>query len=264
MKKTIKAVLTIMLTSMLCLSCSALANASGFGDQNTPDILFNGIPWQSSYSEVIASLTNLYGVSFSEPKMEYFEPKDKINNLHLPFSLATGFSVHSTQTALIADYPAYIYLRFVFPNNGGRVLNDNIEQANFVEAKYYLWRNSTKSNLFSEEYPDITNNDFNDASKKCETLKIKLKSIYGFEGIFRGSVALTEDNPQIKESRVNWYQKRDKDGNEIDLRLIYELVIRYSSSVDMSSQNRAILEKQIEAENQSRQNIIAAGNKDGL
>ena len=169
----VRRISAILISIIMVLSSVLTGNA-----EYDQEILFNGIPWGSTYQEVTTALTEQYNVSFTEPEYEYYKPVRLFNPpKEWPFSLATGFTVYSKQTVRIADLPAYIVLHFVFPNDGENVLNEDINCACFNEASYRFWSNKEAPD--ASFFPEIQSQTYGEAYENAKDLAIILKSIYG-------------------------------------------------------------------------------------
>lgn len=165
--------ISVLMVLAIVISFGTVSAFSQYDDE----ILFNDLPWGSSYKDVISALANLYKVSFTSPDYEYLNTKKLVVPDDLPFSLATGFTVRSKNTAKIADIPAYIILHFVFSNDGKTVLNNDINSALLTGADYRFWTNKLETD--ASFFPEVTRQSFEDASSSAKDLAIKLATIYG-------------------------------------------------------------------------------------
>ena len=95
------------------------------------EILFNGIPWGSTYKETISALKTQYSVDFVGAQDLVIE---EYSAAGFP---GTGFYVISTSMVKIAEEDAYILLRFAFPNDG-KVVALDFDNAVFEEAQYLI------------------------------------------------------------------------------------------------------------------------------
>ena len=163
----------LLICLIMVFSCSWAANA-----EYNQEILFNDIPWGSTYQDVTAALSKQYNVSFTAPEYSYYKPdKSVYAPADLPFSLATSFDVYSKHAVKIADLPAYIVLHFVFPNDGKNVLNEDINGAIFTKAEYRFWTN--KEAIDAATYPEVQKTSYDVAYQNALDLVIKLETIYG-------------------------------------------------------------------------------------
>ena len=163
----------IMISVMILFSFSLTSKA-----EYDQEILFNNIPWGSTYQEVTTALAKQYNISFTAPEYEYYKPVKIFNPpKELPFSLATGFTVYSKHAVKIADLPAYIVLHFVFPNDGQNVLNEDINGAFFNEASYRFWSNKKATD--ASYFPEVQSAPYRNAFDNAKELAIKLETIYG-------------------------------------------------------------------------------------
>ena len=168
-----KRIAAFFISVIMMFSFTVTANA-----EYNQEILFNGIPWGSTYQEVTTALAEQYNVSFTAPEYEYYQPVRIFNPpKEYPFSFATGFTVHSNHAVTIADLPAYIVLHFVFPNDGMNVLNEDINGAIFNEASYRFWSNKKAED--ASLFPEVQRLSYRDAFDKAKELAIKLETIYG-------------------------------------------------------------------------------------
>ncbi len=145
---------------------------SVFAEYNK-EILFNGIPWGTKYSEVIKMLKEKFGddLEFSEKRSSISEDEYKHRKNYSVFNYdgnwTTKFSVRSDETVSVANNNAYIILTFVYPNNGKTLLTDDINNAIFVGARYDF-------QVYSSSYTFYVSPD-----TIIDDLQIMLGNVYG-------------------------------------------------------------------------------------
>lgn len=202
MKKTICLIL-VFCCVFFCGITSAYA-------EEEEEILFNGIPWGSTYKETISILKQKYNVDFAGQddlvKQGYLLSDFDTLYLRLMYNYTNdriGFSVISKSPVQIAEEDAYIFLDFAFPNNGTDVLYDDYENAAFIHG-YYLFciepadeSYTTVARTFLRRYSvfetdlsyfekkelydklhTLIENKYGDAFKMLERLEEKKPSVY--------------------------------------------------------------------------------------
>ena len=262
----------LLICLIMVFSCSWAANA-----EYNQEILFNDIPWGSTYQDVTATLSKQYNISFSAPDYSYYKPDKSINApADLPFSLATSFDVYSKHAVKIADLPAYIVLHFVFPNDGNNVLNEDINSAIFTRASYQFWTNKEASEAVT--FPEVIKASYDDAYRNAKDLTIKLETIYGKSEPIKQSSFPGDDE---------FYKAIGTSNSSVCLKTGYYIVGAGLSSIYMTyspgdqdlgvstSKSESILlkkineEKKLRSEAQQREKEaheqeVANGNKNGL
>lgn len=181
MQKTIS---KILLLCVIFSFCTSTAHADYDGD-----ILFNDIPWGTTYKDVLETLTEKYDVEFGEPKMNWWNnvKADEVLSKagiffdeEIPFSTYYGFSVSSLQTAMVAGFPAIITLNFLYDNNGNQVKNDteDIEDAILSNATYTFYKAHISPN--DEKQFELVNNlEQEEIDRLWNDIPVKLESLYG-------------------------------------------------------------------------------------
>ncbi len=269
----VRKISAIMLSVIMLFSCSLIADA-----EYNQEILFNDIPWGSTYQEVTTALAKQYNVSFTAPEYTYYKPDKSANApADLPFSLATSFDVYSKHAVKIADLPAYIVLHFVFPNDGKNVLNEDINGAIFTEARYRFWTN--KEAIDAATYPEVQKPSYDDAYQNAKDLAIKLETIYGKSDAIKNSGVSLGGSDMYKAIGTHNSSVRLRTGGLIVGAGTSSIYMTYSPG-DQSlgvnlSKSESLLLQQIQQEKKQRSDAkqreqeaheqeVANGNKSGL
>lgn len=274
--------ITALLISVIMLFSLVIAANAEYNQE----ILFNDIPWGSTYQEVTTALSEQYNVSFSAPEYEYYQPVKIFNPpKEYPFSLSTGFTVRSNHAVTIADLPAYIVLHFVFPNDGKNVLNEDINGAIFNEASYRFWSNKKAED--ASLFPEVQRLSYRDAFDKAKELAIKLETIYGESDVDKsissakhsGAILYTVNG--LNNSMINFgsgdiivgagsssinltYSSGDQDlGADLETseKILQELAVQFKKT-QAEQQLQELEEKKQEQD--AHEQEIANGNKNGL
>lgn len=203
------------------------------------EILFNDIPWGTSYEETISLLKEKYDITFGEPKFheEWVDIRDKEvlnawNNRPKEdqFSINYGFSIRSNETVNVAGYKAVINLVFAFFNDGKHVLNTRIEDSGLTGAYYYFY--SKDVDKFPTEIADYSNDEI---AKIEDGLIVKLKSLYG----------------ELETASLGWEHRcSGKNGTSFSLFSHGDLYLEYFCGLTCPFKNetRDLIKKQIEQE----------------
>ena len=204
----------VLMIVTLC-GCGSPAQAQGEADSSSFQdvILFNKIPWGTSYEEAIRIVKDTYDVDFPEPDMDQLEfptrTKDhkpvRTNDQELeeliqdslasckqkgyrndpfPIEPLTHFSIISSSTVSIAGFDAYILLDFAFANDGKKVQNTDIDSATLDAAEYIFCaenpNNKYGCNRFIQKsLSEVAEVLPNERERIISELTILLQSIYG-------------------------------------------------------------------------------------
>lgn len=189
---------SLLFAIIFLLSSCGGTEAKGENVINTDqreEILFNDIPWGTSYLETIHILKEKYQIDFTEPLTELKVNKQlsdvRIANStqhtrELPFSIITAFEVVSTSTVTIAGHDAYIDLIFGFNNDGRNVINSSFDDGVLMKASYCFyeqyWPYEVSWSVSDRHYliKDICLN-YNQYQSIKEELAVSLKSVYGID-----------------------------------------------------------------------------------
>ena len=276
-----KRIAVLFISVIMIFSLAISANA-----EYDHEILFNDIPWGSTYQEVTTALAEQYNVSFTSPEYENYQPVKIFNPpKEYPFSMATGFTVRSNHAVTIADLPAYIVLHFVFPNDGKNVLNEDINGAIFNEASYRFWTNKKAED--ASLFPEVQRLSYRDAFDKAKELAIKLQTIYGESDIDKSVSSAKHSGANLykanglNNSIINFgtgdiivgagsssisltYSSGDQNlGADLETseKILQELAVQYKKG-QVEQQLQELEEKKQEQD--AHEQEIANGNKNGL
>ena len=170
-----------IICSLLIICCFVSLVSSCVYAEYDRDILFNEIPWETTYRETIETLSNKYNVEFTEPTFDTTGITTILYNAEkygeIPFSTCTQFTVYSLSTINIAELPAVMTLIFYFDNDGNDIKNtkEDVDSAVLGYAKYTFLTSE------EEEQFKAVNGIVDDGTerKMAEELKLKLEVLYG-------------------------------------------------------------------------------------